>query len=513
MPRRPSEYPSPRRVDRRPPPRKLAPNYLRAPFLLGAGVALLAIAGVAILLTEPDTATRQQSATAMAQTTASSVSVPPSAIVPAGTPPGVIVTLAPAPESTPGQACLETCLVRVSAPNSADVESLLARGMQSVYQMDGQLWGTADGTLVDSLNAEGVMKAVVTADADTSALFVVRFPESIDLAMALQVGEILDQSGRSVIVRADAIPPYILELANSGIAVEKLPPAQPGAADRSALAPLESPDPLLRSVSEEEIVRIITDLQSMGATQGELGSRQHPSAGNLMAADYIFGRLASYGLTVQYNDFVADDGSYATNIVGALPGDDPSRIFLVVAHFDTRAVNGIDGPGAEDNASGVAAMIEIARVLSTYRLPYPVWFAGLTGEEQGFQGSYAFTQQAADPAIVGAFNLDAVGWPGRDHELVVNGDSTSTWLQDFMIQANDQFGFGQDLIIRQNELIVADDNIFRAAGIPTILVARALYGDSAVHHTADDILENVDVHGVNDVAGLTLMSLFLALTG
>ena len=384
--------------------------------------------------------------------------------------------------------------------------------MQSVYFMDGELWGTADGGLVDSLGAEGLVQAVVLPDTDTEFLFVVRFPDTIDLSMAAQVGEVLDQSGRSVIVRASTIPPHIAELTNVGIAVEKLPPPQSAGPNRSELASLESADPLLRSVSEDELVKTISDLQEMGATDGGLGSRQQPSAGNVMAADYIFRRLSSYGLSVRYDDFLAGDGTYATNVIGELPGDDPSEIFLVVAHYDSFSDEGGPSPGADDNASGVAGMLEVARVLSGFRLPYSVWFIAFTGEEIGFQGSLTFTRQAMDPAMVGAFNLDAIGWPGRSTELVINGDANSEWMQDYFIEANERFGFGQQLTVRQNELIVADDNVLRDAGIPTVLIARAVYGDSAIHHTANDVLANLDIHAVSDATALTLVSLGLLMT-
>jgi Zn-dependent M28 family amino/carboxypeptidase len=226
-----------------------------------------------------------------------------------------------------------------------------------------------------------------------------------------------------------------------------------------------------------------------------------------MAAEYIYTALADYGLDVWYEDFVTDDGLLALNVVGELPGRDPSAVYLVLAHFDS--LNPADlasSPGADDNATGVAAMLEIARLLAGHELAHPVRFFATNVEEVGLQGVKAFAARAAEEGtpIAGAFNLDAVGSAAHGSQIVFNTDEGGVWLEDLMVRVNDQYGLGQAIVARVSPNIVADDNFLRDYGYPTVLVARELFGWSTIHHTIDDTVETIDLYNVRMAAALVL---------
>ena len=148
-------------------------------------------------------------------------------------------------------------------------------------------------------------------------------------------------------------------------------------------------------ISPDELYATIDALQHIGSTAGVENSRFYLAPGNLAAAEYIYERMAQYGLNVRYEDLMVDTGAFATNVVGELPGRDPSKVYLVTAHFDSLSSDSGPAPGADDNASGVAGMLEIARVLSAFNLPYSVRFVALNAEEVVFQGADAFARRAA----------------------------------------------------------------------------------------------------------------------
>jgi hypothetical protein len=249
-------------------------------------------------------------------------------------------------------------------------------------------------------------------------------------------------------------------------------------------------------------------LQGMSSTDGTaIGTRHYTSTGNVMAAEHLYRELAGYGLSVWYEDFVTDDGLLALNVVGEIPGRDPSQVYLVLAHFDS--LNPADlssSPGADDNATGVAAMLEIARLLSGYELAHPVRFFATNVEEVGLQGVKAFAARAAAEGtpITAAFNLDAVGSSAHGAQIVLNADENSAWIEDLIVSVNDQYGLGQDVWPKINPIIVADDNFLREYGFPTVLVARELFGWSTLHHTIDDTVETVDLYNVKMAAALIL---------
>jgi hypothetical protein len=247
----------------------------------------------------------------------------------------------------------------------------------------------------------------------------------------------------------------------------------------------------------------------MSSTDGTgVGTRHYATPGNVMAAEYLNRRFAAYGLTTWYEDFVTDEGLLALNVVAELPGDDRSEVYVLMGHFDSmnNAGDQANAPGADDNATGIAALLEMARVLSRHRLAHPVRFFATNVEEAGLQGVKAFAARAAEGGvpIAGAYNVDAIGSPYHGTQLVLNADANSAWLQDVLIEANDAYGLGQDLLVRQNPVIVADDNFMRDYGFPTILVARELFGWSTVHHSPADTGDAVDMANVVSATQLVL---------
>jgi hypothetical protein len=90
-----------------------------------------------------------------------------------------------------------------------------------------------------------------------------------------------------------------------------------------------------------------------------------------------------------------------TNVVATLPGTDPAgRILVVSGHYDSRATNPLDAtspaPGADDDASGTAAVLELARVMSPYHFSATIVFLAVAGEEQGLNGSTHWAKVAKD---------------------------------------------------------------------------------------------------------------------
>ena len=114
--------------------------------------------------------------------------------------------------------------------------------------------------------------------------------------------------------------------------------------------------------------------------------------------------------------------------MGEIPGDDPSKIYLMTAHFDTIADDTKDpvlAPGALDNATGVSVLLEMARALSGYQLQHPVHFAFFNAEEYALQGAHAFARNAStieSRPYAGAYNVDSVGASLPQNQLYVNAN-------------------------------------------------------------------------------------------
>ncbi len=126
-----------------------------------------------------------------------------------------------------------------------------------------------------------------------------------------------------------------------------------------------------------------------------------------------------------------------SNVVATKPGTVSDDQVIICGHYDSYSGSAMTlAPGADDNASGVAAVLEVARLLAPYPFERTIKFIGLAGEEQGLYGSAEYAgvaQQAGDP-ILGVINLDMIGYVDvapEDADII--SDSTSEWLADFVI--------------------------------------------------------------------------------
>jgi Zn-dependent M28 family amino/carboxypeptidase len=184
---------------------------------------------------------------------------------------------------------------------------------------------------------------------------------------------------------------------------------------------------LLREIDPHRIGAIVTRLAAFG-TRHTLSVQDDPERGIGAARDWIFERLTAYAaasggrMTVELQSFVQPVSprvpvpTRITNIVATLRGDtDPGRVYVVTGHYDSRVTDVMDAtsdaPGADDDASGVAAVMELARVMATRHTEATIVFAAVAGEEQGLYGSDQLAQRFKDAGtdVQAMFSNDIVG--------------------------------------------------------------------------------------------------------
>jgi Peptidase family M28 len=412
-------------------------------------------------------------------------------------------------------ACTDVCLIRLAGEQLA-TETQHTADLQPAYVGTGHMWAGATADAITNLQARGLAANVIAAHAETLRLYVVRAPAEMAIQerdeLVQGFGTVLDEVNGQILVEVERAPAKVLSLTDWGIAVEKVPPmvAAP-ARDQSKLPKLVDSPNLLKKVSQSEIEQTILDLQGMSSTDGSgHGTRYYTQTGNAMAAEYLATRFAEYGAKVWYEDFIADDGTLGINVVAELPGRDDSAVYLWTAHYDSiaddTAPDQSTAPGALDNGTGLAVMVEMARVLSDYQLEHPVRFVAFDIEEYGLQGSQAFADDQLKVKVLydAAFNVDSVGAAYGVRQLVINANDDSVWIENLIWETHDAYGFTLGLDIRQNPYIKADDWPMSEAGIPTVGIYSVLYGDPLINQSHDTI-DGVDLPYVTDVTALMLL--------
>ncbi len=186
---------------------------------------------------------------------------------------------------------------------------------------------------------------------------------------------------------------------------------------------------MLQEVSADSIERIIRKLVSFH-TRHSMSNTTDATKGIGAARRWIKAEFERYArssggrLKVEFDPFTVEpDGRRITrtvtmkNVLAILQGTDPNddRVFIVSGHYDSRASNPLDStsfaPGANDDASGTAVTMELARVMSQRAFPATIIFAAVAGEEQGLYGSGHLAQRAKEEGwnVVAMITNDIVG--------------------------------------------------------------------------------------------------------
>ncbi len=152
-----------------------------------------------------------------------------------------------------------------------------------------------------------------------------------------------------------------------------------------------------------------------------IGIRETGTAGDVRTANYVVSQLHDIGMQVKQQSFPLPKGGTSTNIVGIPPGFDENKPYLIVGgHRDS-----LRGPGANDNGTGIATSLEVARVLSVRPAALPVLFVAFGAEEvepdrnhSHHVGSKAYVAAMSDAArrnLVAFVNIDMVGIGSQIH--------------------------------------------------------------------------------------------------
>lgn len=308
---------------------------------------------------------------------------------------------------------------------------------------------------------------------------------------------------------------------------EKLPRTD----DYERFVELSSPDAAGESFKslDDAIASAVNAVDEASVThllQGLLAfpTRHTLSPHNVGAAEWLRGQFSSYGYAdVILHDFEIEERT-RHNVVCTKPGGgEPERFVIICAHYDSRTSSLNDftsaAPGAVDNASGVAVLLEAARVLRGADTARSVRFLAFSGEEQGLAGSdaYAGAVRAAGTDIVLLINLDMVGHPvdAERRTIIIERDvGNATTANDaasasFAAEMARAAGTHTSLRVKPGKIYDSDYMPFERRGYVCI---GAFDGSTAApfYHTVDDTLDKVDTRFCSEVARMVIATVLKA---
>lgn len=251
---------------------------------------------------------------------------------------------------------------------------------------------------------------------------------------------------------------------------------------------------MVNGVDGNRIMSTVTELQDFGSRAFFLGSMWN-------ASTYVHDRFADLGLWVRYQDFEAN-GFPQRNVIAVMNGTDPAAPqYLFGAHYDSFTLALLDyeegdptsAPGADDDASGVAATIELATVLHDKKFNSTIKFVAFGAEESGLNGSVAFVQEELTNGVLYADTviMDMIGYrTSEQNRAFVFRDTNANTMSLSLQRAVYAYGLNLSLTYVSGTSVGFSDHYpFWLAGYPSMLVIEELVDGWPVnpyYHTEND---------------------------
>jgi hypothetical protein len=226
--------------------------------------------------------------------------------------------------------------------------------------------------------------------------------------------------------------------------------------------------------------------------------------------------------------------SRGTNVWGEMPGSRTSAYYIICGHFDATASrdsgfssswDSTYAPGADDNATGTATVMECARLIAPLSLDFGVKFVLFSAEENlglgNLQGSGAFVDSLSEAdSIIGVINVDMIGYMEDYRKCEVSHGWRSEWLSSELEATAESLGLETGFeAFERADVRNSDHASFWQVGVPALMLSERTTEDVIpiypYYHSSSDTLGNVDMAQVRDNVALIVgyMSRFADIPG
>jgi parallel beta-helix repeat protein len=250
-----------------------------------------------------------------------------------------------------------------------------------------------------------------------------------------------------------------------------------------------SVDDVVGRVSQDSYTHIHQDLLfTHTGDDRDLNGPEHD-----YARDNIETIFEDFGLATVLEPFTYSSQTYY-NVVGEKTGAvNPNDVYIVGAHYDSVSSSGV-APGADDNASGTAAVMELARVLAPFQFESTIRFIAFDREEQGLKGSAAYATAHSGDNILGMVNLDMIGYDNAADDTVwlYDGEASDSYVKTDLIAALTQYA-SRLTVIDQGQSANSDHHPFDAlTGVDAALIIEPNPSGNPHYHKPTDAVETAD---------------------
>ncbi len=340
-------------------------------------------------------------------------------------------------------------LVRIEKVQASIPGADVVAQLEPIHEFEQAWLVRVPESAASGLQAAGIAHEVLGRVPDGNALFVVSGGDAPALESVRQAGTVwpIDRDAWLVSTRFEdlreripaplhlqRLPERMTVVPTFRLAGRSTAVRRPSVARQAAPAPAIAQ--MVAEVSSTKLADAIAGLEGFHTRYASL-----PSC--TAAGTWLLDSVTGFGLAAERDPFTFS-GYTTHNIVATLPGRTwPDQAVIVSAHYDSYSSDAARlAPGADDDASGTAVVMELARVMRSRSFDYTIKFIAFSAEEYGLLGSkhYAQSARAAGERIVAVVNLDMVGYTTRtpeDLDLMV--DAQAEWLADVFVAAGSTY--------------------------------------------------------------------------
>jgi hypothetical protein len=260
------------------------------------------------------------------------------------------------------------------------------------------------------------------------------------------------------------------------------------------LAPFHPLPPRTSNVDIVELLQQLNEslIQGYLANLTSFGPRLTGTEACNQSAHYLYEAFQDMGLAVRYHNYT-DSTVSGSNVEATLYGSDSSNIFIICGHYDSVAA----GPGADDDGSGVAAVLAAAEIMRNYEFYYTVRFVCFSGEEQGLIGSRHYAEDAynSNDSIIAVLNADMIGFAPSASDGIkgkIFENDASEWIVEFTQDISQLYADYINIeLFPQGQSGGSDHYYFWQFGYDAVFYHEYNFND--YYHSANDTIGNMNL--------------------
>ncbi len=389
-------------------------------------------------------------------------------------------------------------LIRLDKTGPAVWDAISRLELDVAQELDSCFLVRADRDDIAALRRQGFGFLVLDRQADKKDFYLVQ-------ARSAEDREFLSRLGRAAILEGETWL-YAGPRGDPSPAIPQTMPRKP-LAETSILPYLHRPssipvqawaapqrdgtiDLIIAAVSSTSILSYVETLQNFQ-------TRYAITPNCDLAAEYILQFFQSLGLRASSVPFTFRTTYFSQNVIAEKTGlRQPEEVVIIGGHYDSTSNQAATlAPGADDNASGVAAVMEAARLLSRYDFDFTVKFIAFGAEEWGLYGAadYASRARAAGERIIGVINLDMIGYADavpEDLDLIVN--PLSEWLAERLKLAAGSYAGPATRKTVTASANYSDHAPFWDLGYPAVLAIEDMPLRNPYYHRTTDTVDKLN---------------------